>query len=169
MILSPQKPKKEFTGRKALMWIVGFFLIVFTVNAIMATIAIGTWGGLETRDAYRKGIHYNDEIAAAAIQEKSGWEISLKHSPVTLQGGRLDVEIIWPQSDLPPANVTAVITRAVTNAYDQEITLTKTGSNIYTAPLNLAQAGQWNVNILVKSADGPIYQLIEKIFIKVEK
>jgi nitrogen fixation protein FixH len=169
MTSSPQKPKKEFTGRHALMWIVGFFLIIFTVNAIMATIAVGTWGGLETRDAYRKGLYYNDEIAAAEIQKKSGWKLSLKHSPVSLHADRLDVEIIWPENDLPPIKVTALISRAVTNAYDQKIILTRAGNNIYTAPLSLPQAGQWNVNILVTKADGPIYQLREKIFIEAEE
>ncbi|PCI51677.1 MAG: hypothetical protein COB49_01075 [Alphaproteobacteria bacterium] len=169
MTTPDKKPIKEFTGRKALMWIVGFFLIIFTVNAIMAYIAVGTWGGLETQDAYRKGLYYNDEIAAAEEQKKSGWKISLKHSPGVLQPDRLDVEIIWPESDLPPAKVVALITRAVTDAFDQEIILTKTGSNIYTGPLSLPQAGQWNVNILVKTADGPIYQLREKIFVKTEE
>ncbi len=169
MTPSPHKPNKEFTGKKALMWIVGFFLIIFIVNAIMATIAVGTWGGLETNDSYRKGLYYNDEIAAAEIQKSSGWKIALSHSPSGLQNDRLDVEISWPEGDLPPAKVTAIISRAVTNAYDQQIILTKSGKNIYTAPLNLPQAGQWNINILVKRADGPIYQLREKILVEVEK
>jgi len=161
----PAKPIKKFTGKKALIWIVGFFLIIFTANAIMATIAIGTWGGLETNDAYKKGLFYNDEIAAAKDQINSGWEISLKHRPASLKNDRLDVEILWPESDLPPANVTALISRAVTNVHDQKITLTKVGGNIYTAPVTLPQAGQWNIAILVKRADGPIYRLTDKIFI----
>ncbi|MBL4612183.1 MAG: FixH family protein [Emcibacter sp.] len=164
-----EKPVKKFTGKKALMWIVGFFLIIFAVNAIVASIAVGTWGGLETKDAYRKGLYYNDEIAAAEEQKKSGWKIFLRHSPRSLikgsQDARLDVEIIWPESDLPPAQVIAVISRAVTNAYDQKITLTKTGNNIFTAPLSLPMAGQWNVSVLVKRPNNTIYQLKEKIFI----
>lgn len=169
MTSSPEKPIKEFTGKKAFMWIAGFFLIIFIVNAIMATIAVGTWGGLETKDAYRKGLYYNDEIAAAESQKKSGWKMSLKHSPNSLKRDRLDVEIIWPVADLPPANVAAHISRAVTDAYDKKIILTKTGNNIYTAPLSLPQAGQWNVTILVKRADGPIYQLREKILVTAEE
>lgn len=164
-----EKPVKKFTGKKALMWIVGFFLVVFTVNAIMAYIALGTWGGLETNDAYRKGLYYNDEIAAAEEQKKSGWKIFLKHNPRSLEktseSARLDVEIIWPESDLPPAQVIAIISRAVTDAYDQKIILTKTGNNIFTAPLSLPMAGQWNVSVLVKRPNGTIYQLREKFFV----
>lgn len=167
---SPQtKPIKKFTGKKALMWIVGFFLIIFTVNGFMAYIALGTWGGLETKNAYKKGIFYNDELAAADEQKISGWKISLKHSPRSLkddiQSARLDVEITWPTGDLPPAQVKAFISRLVTDIYDQDITLSKTGNNIYTAPLHLPMAGQWGVTVLVKRADGLIYQLKEKFFV----
>lgn len=163
------KPVKKFTGKHALIWIVSFFLVIFTANAIMATIAIGTWGGLETDNAYRKGIFYNNEIAAAEEQKASGWQISLSHTPTSLMGDRLDVSVTWPKDDLPPATVSALITRAVTNAYDQEITLTRTGNNIYTAPLSLPFKGQWHVNILVKRTKDTIYQFKDKIFIEAEQ
>ncbi|PCI33420.1 MAG: hypothetical protein COB54_03710 [Alphaproteobacteria bacterium] len=169
MTITPQKPVKEFTGKKALMWIVGFFLVIFTVNAIMTTIAIGTWGGLETKDAYKKGLYYNDEIAAAEVQKNSGWDISLSHGPTRLTGDRIDVAITWPVSDLPPAKVVALVGRAVTDVHDQRIILTKTGSSIYSAPVTLPAAGQWNITILVKQANGPVYQLKEKIIIEAEK
>ncbi|HEC01216.1 MAG TPA: hypothetical protein ENI91_05960 [Sphingomonadales bacterium] len=158
-------PAKEFTGRKAMMWIVGFFLVIFTVNAIMATIAVGTWGGLETDNAYRKGLFYNNEIAAAEDQHKSGWTIALSHRPTAMENDKIAVKINWPENDLPPAQVSVLITRAVTNAYDQEIILTKTSDNIYTAAVKFAEPGQWDVDIIVKRPEGPIYQLTDKIFI----
>ncbi|MCF6216388.1 MAG: FixH family protein [Emcibacter sp.] len=158
----------RFTGKKALMWIVGFFLVIFTVNGIMAYFALGTWGGLETENSYRKGIHYNEQITAAEKQAESGWEIYLRHSPEIItaeagETGRLDIEVIWPENDLPPAKVTALITRAVTNIYDQEVILTKSRDNLYTAPLSLPLAGQWNVEILVKRPNGDLYKLKQKI------
>ncbi len=160
-----EEPIKKFTGKKALMWFVGFFLIIFTVNGIMAYLAVGTWGGLETEDAYRKGIRYNDEISAASEQKQSGWIISLVHRPKTLKGDRIDIYISWPETDLPPAQVTAVVGRAVTNRYDQQITLTMTRDNIYTTAVEIPEPGQWNIKILVKRAEGPLYQLNEEFFI----
>ncbi len=159
------KPVKKFTGKKVLMWFVGFFLVVFAANGIMAYIALGTWGGLETKDAYRKGITYNDVIAAAEEQKKSGWVISLVHSPKSMQGDRIGVTISWPKMDAAPTKVKAQVGRAVTDAYDQEITLIKSADNLYTAPIALPNAGQWNVTILVKRQEGPIYQLKDKFFI----
>ncbi len=165
-----EKSIKKFTGKHALIWFVGFFLIIFTVNAIMATIAIGTWGGLETNNAYRKGIHYNEEIAAAEKQKESGWQVSLDHTPTSLVGDHLDVLVTWPKGDLPPESISALVTRAVTNAHDQEITLTKRGEDdIYTAPVTLPFYGQWDINILVKRNKNTIYQIKEKIFVKAGK
>lgn len=160
---------KIFTGRKAFLWFAGFFLVIFSVNGFMLYLALGSWGGLSTNDAYRKGLYYNDQIAAAKAQRESGWDISLVHSPKAITGERLDVKISWPENDLPPAKVTAQLSRAVTNRYDQEVTLTKTGSNIYTAPVTLPVAGQWNLTILVKHAEGPLYRLDEKIFVSERK
>lgn len=153
---------KKFTGKKALCWFVGFFLVVFSVNGIMTYFALNSWGGLQTKNAYRKGIHYNDQIAAAEQQKKSGWKISLAHIPTSPDKDRLDAEVIWPENDLPPAQVTALISR---HAHDQELTLTKTGRNIYSSPLSLPKAGQWHVTILVNLTDGPTYRLKQKIFI----
>lgn len=153
---------KKFTGKKALLWFVGFFLVVFSVNGVMAYFALNSWGGLATKNAYRKGIHYNDQIALAEQQEKSGWQIALARIPTSADKDRLDVEVTWPENDLPPTQVTALISR---HAHDQEITLTKINDNIYSSPLNLPQAGQWHVTILVNRVSGPIYRLKQKIFI----
>lgn len=164
-----QKKESKFTGKRAFLWFGGFFLVIFAVNGIMIYLALGTWSGLDTKNAYGKGLYYNDEIAAAKAQRRSGWEIFLTRRPDTANGGRLNVTISWPQGDLPPAKVIARLSRPVTNRYDHDIVLTKTATNIYSAPLELPLAGQWDLAILVKRPEGPIYQLHEKIFISESK
>ena len=169
MIPPEKEPVKKFTGKKALLWFVGFFLVVFAVNGIMVYIALGTWGGLETQDAYRKGLHFNDKIAAAEEQRQSGWDIKIGHTPQQQQGDRIDIAVRWPEQDLPPAQVIARITRSVTDAYDQDVTLTRSEGNLFTGPVTLPEAGQWNLNILVIRPDGLTYQVKDKFFIPGEK
>lgn len=169
MIISEKKTAGKFTGKKAMMWFMGFFGVVFTVNGIMLYIALSTWGGVETEHAYRKGLFYNREIAAAENQAKSGWKISLDHQPISLSGDTLAVNIARPDGDLPPEKVTVFISRAVTNAYDKTITLDKLGENQYGTPLILPLPGQWDVDIRVYRADGTLYQLKEKIFIAAQE
>ena len=57
---------------------VGFFGLVFAVNAVMIGIALSTWTGLETRDHYRKGVAYNEVIDKQAAQQARGWQASLR-------------------------------------------------------------------------------------------
>ena len=46
-------------------WIfVGAMAVVVVVNGILAWLAVGTWTGIETEDHYRKGLAYNENLAA---------------------------------------------------------------------------------------------------------
>ena len=46
-----------------------FMAGVFVVNGVMVYFALDTFSGLETRDAYRKGMQYNRNIEKARAQE----------------------------------------------------------------------------------------------------
>jgi nitrogen fixation protein FixH len=60
-------------------WIfVAGMLVVVVVNAVMITYAIGTFPGLQTEDAYRKGLAYNRTLAAAREQEERGWQATVR-------------------------------------------------------------------------------------------
>jgi nitrogen fixation protein FixH len=52
----------KITGRKVLVAMVSFFAVVTAVDGIMIYQAISTFGGLETKDAYRKGLSYNQVL-----------------------------------------------------------------------------------------------------------
>ncbi|QLH39782.1 MAG: FixH family protein [Defluviicoccus sp.] len=53
-------------------------LVVVAVNVVLITYAIGTFPGLDTEDAYRKGITYNQTLAAAHEQEARGWQADIQ-------------------------------------------------------------------------------------------
>jgi len=69
-----RKPR-ELTGRHVLLWIVGFFGIVFVVNGIMVRAATSTFGGLETQSAYKAGLMFEQEVARAERQQDLGWRV----------------------------------------------------------------------------------------------
>ena len=65
-------------GRHVLVLLLGFFAVVASANAVMIYGALSTFGGLDTPDAYRKGLAYNQRIDAAAAQAQLGWQESLE-------------------------------------------------------------------------------------------
>ena len=69
---------REITGRFVLLCFVGFFAVVFAVNAVMLRAATSTFGGLETASAYRAGLAFNNEIAAARAQDRLHWNVEAR-------------------------------------------------------------------------------------------
>src|SRR5690606_32902882 len=57
---------------------VGLFGIVLLANGIMVAVAFGSWTGLVERDHFRKGLRYNDRLAAAEAQAALGWRVEVK-------------------------------------------------------------------------------------------
>ena len=51
----------------------GFFATVFVVNGAMIYSAVSTHSGLVANEPYRKGLHYNERIAADERQARLGW------------------------------------------------------------------------------------------------
>lgn len=76
-LFQPDKPN-ELTGRHVLLWLIGFFGLVFIVNAVLVRAATSTFGGLETPSSYKAGLTFEDEIAKAERQQALRWQVDGK-------------------------------------------------------------------------------------------
>ena len=74
---------KGIEGRHVLLGFIAFFGVIFLVNGIFVYYALGTFGGGDTSDPYRKGLHYNDTLAEAARQADQGWKEELVYGAET--------------------------------------------------------------------------------------
>ena len=82
MITHSSGPKLfEVTGRLVLVCLVGFFLTVAAVNAIMIRFAITTFGGVETESSYKAGLAFRTEMDAALAQQARGWNVEIGVDP----------------------------------------------------------------------------------------
>ena len=57
------KKPRELTGRAVLLWLLGFFGVVFAVNGVLVQAATSTFGGLETQSSYKAGLMFESEVA----------------------------------------------------------------------------------------------------------
>ncbi len=69
------------TGRHVLLWLSGFFGLMFVANGIFLYYALTTFNGLESPNAYNKGLRYNETIAADRAQRALGWSHRLTLLP----------------------------------------------------------------------------------------
>ena len=71
--------KGPLTGRHVLIAVLAFFGVVFAVNGVMTYIALDSFSGLATEDAYRKGLRYNEQLATADAQAAQGWRVKVDY------------------------------------------------------------------------------------------
>jgi nitrogen fixation protein FixH len=155
-------------GRHVLLIFTGFFVTVFLVNGFMIYEALSTFGGLETPDAYRKGLAYNQRIVDGEAQEQRGWRDRLAYAPET---ERVRIDIADHQgAPMAGLAISGEIGRAATDRYDRRLEFTQTGPGAYEADAEGLAPGWWTVDIEAKASASSgaevLYEAKERLWIK---
>jgi nitrogen fixation protein FixH len=154
----------ELKGRHVLLALVSFFGVMLIANGIFLYYALATFGGGDTSDPYRKGLHYNDTIAEAAEQDARGWRIELSYDR---GGGQLSLLLRDKQGRaLRGLAVASTLGRPATDKEDMALKLVEGEPGVYSGRTRLAD-GQWLVTATVEDplAPGAPYRLKQRLFI----
>ena len=126
-------------------WIfVAGMAVVIVVNGVMVLFALGTWTGLETDGHYRKGLAYNENLAAARAQQERGWQVDLEFAPDGAVGVSFRDRDGVP---LPDLAVQVLAVRPTHEGYDVAGELTHVGAGRYRGRLDLPLPGQWELRV----------------------
>lgn len=142
------KSTGEITGRTVLVWLIGFFIVVASVNGIFIYAGVKTWPGLVSERAYEEGLAYNRTLAAARANAALGWTARLGFG-----GGQ--ASLVLADRDgraIDGMEAEAVFTRPVGKAAEVRVTLASLGDGRYAAPVALPLAGQWDMIVTVDGA-----------------
>lgn len=158
------------TARRVDWWIpwsfVAAFLVVLGANVTLVVFATKTWTGLETRNAYVKGVNYNDTLAEARLQEALGWESSIT---VTVgDRGQVVLEVALSSDDGKPLNgvrVSARFIRPTHEGNDAALDLAAFGSGHYKGETVLALDGIWDVQVTA-ARDGAFFEATERVVVE---
>lgn len=162
-------------------WIfVAAMLLVVAVNGIMATLAVRTFPGLQTEDAYNKGLRYNDTIAAGREQARRGWQMKAEITPLPGSGSGagavpaasedsrdVEVTIAFVDRDGHPLerlDVEATLVRPTANGFDRPLDLQYRGGGVYAGSVTLPFAGQWDARIVARR-DTDTFEARRRLFI----
>ena len=129
---------RTFTGRHMSAILVAFFGVIVAVNAVMATYAARTFGGVVVENSYVASQEFNAWLKAAKKQERLGW-----HPKVALDGSRR-VTVALPVTG---AAVTGYAEHPLGRAAD--VPLTFTGSKAVQSDQPLP-AGRWTVHLTIR-------------------
>jgi nitrogen fixation protein FixH len=139
------KKPRELTGRHVLLWIVGFFAIVFAANGVLVQAATSTFGGLETESSYKAGLMFESEVAKAERQQVLQWQVDGKLVRDKAGEAVLDISVRDAQG-APVSGLTADATLAhpANSRLDRVIHLTRVGAGVFHGA-DQAQPGQWEL------------------------
>ncbi len=164
----PESPRRGLRGHHVLLVFVGFFVTVFLVNGVMIYEALSTFGGLETSDAYRKGLAYNQRIAEGAAQQQRGWRDHLAYVPES-EHVRLDVAD-HEGAGVPGLAISGEIGRPATDRFDRRLDFTQTAPGTYEANAAGLEPGWWTVDIEARKSASTgaevLYEAKERLWIK---
>jgi nitrogen fixation protein FixH len=149
---------REITGRHELFLMLGFFGLIIATDAYLVFKAVSTFGGIETQDAYRKGLSYNERIAVERAQEALGWTKDAR-----LEKGELRITVRdKDQKGVENLQITALVGRPATNTEDRTLKLTQVGSGEYMAVVGDLEPGNWVATMEAREAlsgsDRVVYQ-----------
>lgn len=160
-----ERTEFRFTGRMALALFAAFFGVVFVVNGIFAYLATNSWRGLETNDAYQKGLDYNDTLARADAQRALGWRVD-----ITLDGARPVLRLVdKAERPLDGFEVTGVARRPVDERADRTLAFVGRGDGVYRSDVVLTEPGQWDVRIEVARRDGEPFLIGQRLCLESER
>lgn len=165
--MSTESTKDGFriTGRVALAMFVAFFGIVFAVNGYMVYQAEKSWHGVDTPDAYVKGLDYNQLLDRAAAQKALGWRVTL-----SFDGARPVLRLVdRTGTPLDGLAVTGVARRPVDELADQPVHLVGVGDGVYRGDADLPAFGQWDLHLEVARRSGPPYLIEQRLWLPREK
>ena len=148
------------TGKHVIFIIIGFFSVVFGVNAYMVTQSIKTYRGEDTKQSYRQGLAYNDTLQKRKAQRATGWSADIKIS--NTQAITLTISDD-NATQVRGLTVTGILKHPAETDLDLPLTFTQNPDGSYTAALKNAPAGKWYLTTKAQRSDGLVFDTRNEI------
>jgi nitrogen fixation protein FixH len=150
---------------------VAVFMVVLAVNIVFAISATSTFTGIETEQAYDKGLIYNQLLAKSKAQEALGWTVEATLNPYDSSNpDSHDNNVTVTFTDKAGAPVTGMMvkvefTRPTKAGFDQSVEMVEQAAGRYVALAHLPLPGQWDMQVRAHKDDATEYQLGQRVLV----
>jgi nitrogen fixation protein FixH len=138
---------REWKGWMVLVFMLAFFGVVIGVNALMAHLALSTFGGVDVDSSYRAGQMFEHDVAMAETQDGRHWRVDGKITPGA--GGNKALDIAARDSTGTPLaglTATAQFTRPTDRRLDHTVAMREDTPGHFHGDVALPP-GQWDLII----------------------
>jgi nitrogen fixation protein FixH len=156
----------KISGRMVLGTIVTFFIIIAAVNATMVTLAVRTFGGLETENAYKAGLEFARSISYAKAQQTRDLKVDIVSS--RQEGGRTNFTLTAEGPEITassPLTARLEFRHPADKRHDHTIELQRISPGVF-AGAHQIEPGQWNVRVSLERGGERVFHSINRITIK---
>lgn len=153
------------TGKMVFWTITMFFVVVVGVNVVMAYLAVHTFGGVKTEAAYKLGLKYNENIAAAQAQEKLGWQVDTLFAQAA--GGRRQITLSVRDRNGAPLQGLTARARLSSPTHPQDVDIAFAGAinGVFSSEF-AAPAGQWELEVELLDGTARKYRSDNRIMLR---
>lgn len=152
------KRTRRFTGYHAAAIFGAFFAVVIAVNAVMATLAVSTFGGTVVDNSYVASQKYNGWLAEARRERELGWTAG----PPVREGGAMTMTAADAlDQPLTGARVAMHAIHPLGREPARDLTFTETAPGTYSSVEQLP-AGRWKLRVRI-ARDGREANLIFEV------
>jgi nitrogen fixation protein FixH len=163
-VLPMARRRGGLQGRHVLGVFLAFFATIFAVNGALIYAAFSTHAGLVANEPYRKGLNYNERIAADERQSQLGWDDTLE---VTRDGSMMLVLRGRDGQPVTSLKVEAVLGRPATSRNDIRVILREVAPGRYEAQTAPLASGSWLIALEAHADAGePIYRKRRRLWLK---
>lgn len=145
---------------------VGLFVVVAAVNGTMVTLALNSFPGLATEQAYNKGLAFNSALESAEARERLGWQVEMRFA----QGGPLAGTVELRARDaagkaVSDASVAARFVRPLGKGADFDASLRALGDGRYAGEARFPAPGLWELRFEVATPRG-VHAGVERLVVQ---
>jgi len=157
---------KELTGRAVLFCFLGFFGVVVAANAVLVRAATTTFGGVETASAYKAGLAFNREIAAARAQEARHWTVDANLARASADDATLSVTVRGRDGTAPPAiTLVARLAHPADARRDKPVVVREIAPGVFSGTIQ-TDRGQWDLSIEISRDDERLFRSKSRVTLR---
>lgn len=138
--------KGTLSGRAVLLWLLGFFGVIISVNVWFITASVRTFSGEDEQKPYLQGVEYNQTLARRAAQKALDWRATVASSRVNANA--VQVMIFLSHQDGSPVrglSLNGELRHPSDEGRDKQTVLKEVAPGTYSATVSGITAGAWDI------------------------
>lgn len=144
------------TGRGVLIWLFGFFGVIFAMNTYFIVVSSRTFRGEDEQKPYLQGVEFNQTLARRAEQTALGWKATITTTRLVRGDVRIEIQI-RDRGGRPVAEtgLTGELRHPADENRDRSLRFARTAPGIYQGDLAGVSPGVWDVQVWSRDEHTP--------------